>query len=177
MNKYLEKISALTNRNKLILGGTAVGAGLGSLVGFKKNRDPRINDDGIFEEERPYSKTERVKNTLAGIAIGGVTGAYLGMSHIESPRSRYKGHYSNPPPKHKDLNSLFKEMNGTGFTTKEQARRHYKTMAAKWHPDRHGGNSEKMQKINTAWTKIKEHPDFEKMAGLNKYIGVLYNEK
>jgi hypothetical protein len=175
MNKYLEKIAQL---NPIIVGG-AIGAGLGSLAGLRKNRAHRINTKNKYEEERLFTKKERIINSVMGATIAGIYGVAVGGKvKLERDWAKAsKGKAGSGGPVYGNLQKHFEDMGGKGFKTKEQAHRHFKTMASKWHPDKPGGNTAKMQKLNDAWTKAKAHPDFEKMSQLNKYIGVLNHGK
>ena len=163
-NKYLEKIALHT---------AAKGAIIGSLLGATDYRIKKHQEeDGGF---RDLSTSERIGNGLKGAVAGGVVGGYIGYRFhpLKSARNRRQHSEYQRPLDHGSLKSHFEEMGvPDSLKRKAEVTKFYKTLAMRNHPDR-GGSTEKMAKINAAWNKIKQHPDFEKMAEENRYIQCL----
>lgn len=59
-----------------------------------------------------------------------------------------------------------------GVKTKAEAKAKYRDMAKQHHPDR-GGDTRKMQDINSEWDKFQKHPDFSK---LSHVLGSFFDE-
>jgi hypothetical protein len=168
MNKYLEKL-ALNPIEKGILVGGGIGAVLGAGLGYSRKTDE------WRDQTHTYTKKERIGNAITdGIGLG-IAGAFQGIRYgLKKSFTGPRGGNNPFSSTHRPLSQHFKDMGApTGFKTKAEAHRYFKSMASKYHPDKATGNAKKMQEINAAWTKAKAHPDFIKMAGLNKYVRIL----
>lgn len=173
------------------------------------SRGEYIKDEKGKYKKRKLSTNERLFRAGVGAVAGGVIGANMGSdlrnmdlnykalsinlkkarkeynksrgewgSWGNYQRSRERNNYSSPLD---DISGLHKDLEfpSGGFKTKDEAKRHYKKLAMKYHPDRFTNPSEKdatskrMQKINAAWGKYKKHPEgFEKLAS-NRYLDFL----
>lgn len=195
-NKYLEKLAFSYTRpdqvyhtfNRRVpnniwkwgLGGAIVG----SLEGLPKTTTEY--DTHGREREVKLSTNARIFNGALGALSGGIIGASVG-AHLrnEAVNSRINrvinsinkakdrkadmgsGGSSRFRASAKSVSDILKDLGATGFKTKSEATAHYKKSAMKFHPDRPGGDAEKMKKINAAWDEYKKHPDgFEKLANL-----------
>ena len=188
MNKYLEKLAFYEDGEHIL--GTysrraapkiykragrwgAAGAVASGAVGFKKARDQKLSGRDTF------------KKTL-GYALGG--GALAsGVSIQRSANKIFTRINSKFIPKlnnrkqarfaegirnivHPPIARINKDL---GFAnpplTKAEAKKHYKQLAMKHHPDRKGGSTQMMSKINKAWEDYQGHPlGFQKLAKLKK---------
>jgi len=174
MNKYLEKI-ALSPITTGALIGTAIGAPIGAVLGYAPTHKRNF---WTGKQERELTKKERRNAAIKGAILDGATfgalGAFNGADREDVFRQRYQ-HSQRPYVDPDTLEKHFRDMGGAGFKTKAEATRHYKVMAGKWHPDRQGGNADKMAKLNEAWQKARAHPDFQKMASENNLIRSMYS--
>lgn len=163
-NKYLEKIAG--NTSAVI--GAVLGASIGGALGYlPKKKAAKYNIfTGVTTPERDKTKGERIREGLYTASMLGAFGAFNGYLR----GSAHGSAHVNPG----NLAEHFKDMGMTDIPkTKAEATRFYKLKASSYHPDRAGGSSEKMQKLNSAWTKAKAHHDFEKMASMNKYLRIM----
>lgn len=167
MIKYLEKLSEVPNINPILL-GSLVGGLLGGGLGQMQKKNPKTG--------KPLTKKQKADSIAALITYGAYLGANVGTLRylLKNRRTRYHGNFRHPSPT--SLKTHFTDMGASGgFKTKAEAHKHFKVMSSKFHPDKPGGDVEKMQKLNEAWTRAKAHPDFYKMASLNKYIEILHD--
>jgi hypothetical protein len=157
----------------------AVGGLLGGALGYGIGKDMRhsaihnrvYKKNGTYDKFRGKYQDKRqadFKKRQADFkkqfddAFGG-----FGESSFRRGGSGY-----TPPPRQpsSSFSDLTKKMGMTGTpTTKAEVHKHFKVQAMKHHPDR-GGDPTKMTEINSAYTKAKAHPDFEKLASYNKYL-------
>ena len=191
MNKYLEKIAfeykgfdhafdtamaRTSNRGTLKAGlvGAAIMGGLGARA--TKKPDP----NGKPGEMVSISNKERAGRTAALATLGAV---YAGsMAHMVKKikigdfvsnrvydtllKGRaHRGFSAASAASHGDIKSHFKDMGYSGSHTKKDVHSFYKRQAMKLHPDR-GGSASDMESLNAAYQKVKNHPDFVKMAGI-----------
>ena len=154
MNKYLEKIALSPAYNAIAKGGL-YGAALGGLAGYN-----------IPKKES--STTKKVLSAIGGGLLGAEVGGRIGIGiHIAKSGSSF--------PRYVPFKNHLKDI-GLNKTpkTKAEIHKHFKSQAMKLHPDRPAGDAKKMTALNEAYTKIKHHPDFEKLASMkNKFLSVI----
>lgn len=166
-NKYLEKMAGVNGKAVLIGGG--LGAGLGWV-----GSTPPKNDQDIKAKANRWANTATWGGVGAYLAARGTYthdyrnyGGYKGSSGGGGGRSgggggggSYRGGFSNIHDLHAKM-----EMPKGGFKTKAEAKKHFRKMSSKYHPDRHGGDASKMKDFNQAWQEFEKHPEgFEKLA-------------
>lgn len=81
------------------------------------------------------------------------------------------GRSYNSGPKYRETFSDILKNNGFTGKTKDELRNEFKRRAKETHPDKNKGNpnaTKNMQDLNNIWSKIKNHPDFEKLASVIK---------
>lgn len=196
MNKYLEKIARynfaedLKHAYNMAPGATiglGVGAGLGALDGASRHHY-------VYDKTKKYyvkkerTKVQRILGGIGGTLLGGWAGANIGnfIKPMKYHYGRHSGYHSGGGKAgnestgrtihdiHKDLGA------GAAFKTKSEAKKHFRSMASKYHPDKHEGDkkawaNEQMAKINRAWDEYNAHPDgFTKLANayLEKIAGI-----
>jgi hypothetical protein len=145
----LKKENAFKLKDPSIL-GPIIGAGLGGLIGYR------------YDKNLPKKKKRRIHNIASSALAGGVIGSVI----TGFPRTRqYRGGFgfrTKPSP-----SKAYSEMPGLRkVKTKREATSIFRDRAIKAHPDKPGGSTEKMQRINVAWGDFKKSPAFEKLAFL-----------
>jgi hypothetical protein len=160
MNKYLEKVARMTSPLKAAVLNGAAGMGLGYIGKHKYNSDGRLVKK---------TKNERVAKALAtGAILAGLGALHVHAKNLEEKAWQDYGRGATPKGNFMDH---LREM-GMGSTPKSKVEVHkyYKSQAMKYHPDRPTGDAKKMETLNAAYTKVKVHPDFEKLAQYNRYL-------
>lgn len=143
-NKYLEKIALSPMYNALAKGGL-YGAILGGVAGYNTPK-------------KESSTTKKVLSAVGVGLLGAEVGGRVGVAaHLLRAGRSF--------PRYAPLKNHLKEM-GLNKTpkTKAEIHKHFKSQAMKLHPDRPTGDPRKMTALNEAYTKVKNHPDFEKLA-------------
>lgn len=197
MNKYLEKVAGkfstlvkdLRDNRGAVSGGVAGAATFGYIGSHGKTRD------SMFSKTREKTKAEKIMGGIGGVLSGAYMGAVFGGSRdlikgrgafneafkARSGYYKHRGyHYGGggegvSSTRGKTISDIHKDLGASsGFKTKSEAQTHFRRQASKWHPDKHIGPTKdqankEMQKINSAWTQFKSHPEgFEKLA--NAYL-------
>jgi hypothetical protein len=147
--------------------GTAIGAGAGGALGIADAAN-LVDDDRTSEN----AKSRIIGNVIHGALVGSVFGLSHGVAKSVpnyggsgDPSSYggyegYKRRHGVGPDKKEPLPDWLK-----GVKTKNEAKRRYRDLARKNHPDR-GGDTKKMQDITTAWESAQMHSDFPKTASI-----------
>jgi len=179
-NKYLEKIARFdTSMVKHVLGGAAIGAGVGSF-----SAEANILTNKLTESKNSrYRYDDKAKKTarIAGPVLGGIFGGATGFNLHQLKKKfgagragggRYGGHgggFTHPAQKsHADHLRTF-GANPSQFKTKREAEKHFKTHLHRVHPDKHPGKPEmtaKFQELSAARDEIMKSRWFEKLARL-----------
>lgn len=195
------KNTVIQNRGAYLGGaiGSTTAVSLGSL---EKNRLEYNPKTGRLERI-PLTKTERILGGVVNGLAGGYIGAGIGHSfdrvrnfneQMRKARSSYGGggsdssgsssgksnswddyrRYAGASRGARSTDDLHKVLGKPGgFKTKKEAMDHFRRMRSANHPDRAGGNAERMKELNQAWDEYQKHPGgFNKLAFLMKSAAI-----
>jgi hypothetical protein len=136
-------------KGSTILNGIA-GAALGGSIGLNKKMDRDWNKDFARSNRQWHSDFKKKRQQWSD--------DFNSRWNRSSDEWRSRGFHSNanadaPPPSW-----------AKGAKTKAEAKTRYRAEAKKHHPD-HGGDAEKMKKVNTEWEAYEKSKHFDKLAG------------
>jgi hypothetical protein len=147
---------------KRALLGAALGGVTALPVAAMSHADTMMSRDRIRNAKQNFYRAKQ----NAGAGAGGWEDFFRQHAHQGRRQHKSENRYPPPPPR----GPTMKEHKETlGFhtsppKTKAEAKKGYRDAAMKHHPDRPGGNEEKMKKVNDAWDNYQKSDEFRKLA-------------
>lgn len=156
---------------KLIRRGQIAGAAVGGLGGAALGGLPKHHYNMKGEKKKSPTGWRIANAAIDGVLLGTLghdIGGRLGFQmaakkYGPNPRTWGAGGWSGPGGKATGDSPYPDWLKGS--KNKADAKKRYRDLAMKHHPDR-GGNPEHMKKVNEEWEGAQAHKDFPKMASL-----------